>query len=59
MKKVYTEPLVEFIYYKLTVDVLIHSDFENGGKNDSWDWNDDDDDLTPGQRFYGDQDGLY
>lgn len=59
MKKEYTEPVIEWRSFNLAVDVLFHSPFEGGGTNDDWDWNDDEDDLTPQQRFAGDLDGLY
>ena len=44
MKKPYIEPEIELITIRLTTEVLFHSEFETGGENSGWDWNDDDGD---------------
>ena len=49
MKKLYIGPQMSIVTIKLAVDALIHSPFERGGKNEYWDWNDDQDEyLDPG-----------
>ena len=44
MKKEYVEPKIETVLIKIEDRVLFHSDFESGGENSGWDWNDGDDD---------------
>ena len=47
MKKPYLEPEFELANIILKDKILFHSEFESGGENSGWNWNDGDDDLPP------------
>lgn len=44
LKKPYIEPEIEAVRFVLEDSVMFHSDFEHGGQNSGWTWNEDDDD---------------
>ena len=47
MKRPYLDPEFDLVKLVLMNEVMFHSQFEEGGENSGWDWNDGDDIPPP------------